>query len=95
VGIDRRLGCLPVCGTSAAARQAADHWVLQPEHFVSANPWDQIKSLGGKLGLEVSTLQVRRTEDIAPAFAVLKDHPNVLNVCGDPLITTNLVRVIE
>ena len=57
--------------------------------------WDQIKSLGGKLELEVSTLQVRRTEDIASAFAVLKDHPNVLNVCGDPLITTNLVRVIE
>ena len=57
--------------------------------------WDQIKSLGGKLELEVSTLQVRRTEDIASAFAVLKDHPDVLNVCGDPLITTNQVRIIE
>ena len=29
------------------------------------------------------------------AFAVLKDHPDVLNVCGDPLITTNQVRIIE
>jgi hypothetical protein len=28
-------------------------------------------------------------------FAVLKDHPDVLNVCGDPLITTNQVRIIE
>ena len=47
------------------------------------------------MSTKVSTLQVRRTEDIAPAFAVLKDHPNVLNVCGDSLLTTNQVRVIE
>jgi len=97
VNIGRResIGGSAACPFVARAQQpgrAPTIGFFSPNTSSAQMQWDQIKSLGGKLELEVSTLQVRRTEDIAPAFA---DHPNVLNVCGDSLLTTNQVRVIE
>ena len=94
IGRARRLGCLPGCARAQQPGRAPTIGFFSPNTSSAQMQWDQIKSLGGKLELEVSTLQVRRTEDIAPAFAVLKDHPDMPNVC-DPLITTNQVRIIE
>ncbi len=45
------------------------------------------------LGLEVSTLEIRRAEDIAPAFEALKGRADALYVCGDPLVNTNRIRI--
>jgi putative ABC transport system substrate-binding protein len=45
------------------------------------------------LGLAVVTSEVRRAEDIAPAFDALKGRADALYVCADPLMTTNRVRV--
>jgi putative ABC transport system substrate-binding protein len=45
------------------------------------------------LGLAVVTSEVRRAEDIAPAFDALKGRADALYVCADPLLTTNRVRV--
>jgi putative ABC transport system substrate-binding protein len=44
-------------------------------------------------GLEVARLEIRRTEDIAPAFATLEDRAEALYVCGDPVVTTNRIRI--
>jgi putative tryptophan/tyrosine transport system substrate-binding protein len=44
------------------------------------------------LGLEVITRDVRRAEDIAPAFDSLKGRVEALYVPPDPLFTTNRVR---
>jgi putative ABC transport system substrate-binding protein len=44
-------------------------------------------------GLEVSTLEIRRAEDIAPFFDALKDRADALYVVGDPLVNTNRVRI--
>ena len=42
------------------------------------------------LGLEVATLEIRRAEDIAPAFDTLKGRADALYVCGsDPLVNAN------
>jgi putative ABC transport system substrate-binding protein len=38
-------------------------------------------------------LEIRRAEDIGPAFATLKDRPEALYVAGDPLLNTNRIRV--
>jgi hypothetical protein len=45
------------------------------------------------LGLEVATLEIRRAEDIAPAFDTLKGRADALYVCGsDPLVNANRGR---
>jgi ABC-type uncharacterized transport system substrate-binding protein len=45
------------------------------------------------LGLEVVTSEIRRAEDITPAFEALKGRADALYVCGDPLVTTNQIRM--
>src|SRR5262245_22992266 len=46
-----------------------------------------------KLGLEVTTSEIRRVEDIAPAFDALKGRAEALYVCNDPLVNTNRIRI--
>jgi ABC-type uncharacterized transport system substrate-binding protein len=45
------------------------------------------------LSLEVTTSEIRRAEDIAPAFEALKDRVEALYVCPDPLMNTNRTRI--
>jgi ABC-type uncharacterized transport system substrate-binding protein len=45
------------------------------------------------LGLEVTTSEIRRAEDIAPAFEALKDRADALYLCPDPLMNTNRARI--
>jgi putative tryptophan/tyrosine transport system substrate-binding protein len=45
------------------------------------------------LGLDVVTLEIRRPEDIAPAFETLKGRAQALYVAGDSLVLTNRVRI--
>src|SRR5437870_11494359 len=41
-----------------------------------------------------SVFEIRRTEDIAPAFeALIKDRSEALYVVGDSLLTTNRIRL--
>jgi putative ABC transport system substrate-binding protein len=44
------------------------------------------------LGLEITAPEIRRAEDIAPAFEALKGHAQALNVAPDPLLLANRVR---
>src|ERR1700720_3080563 len=45
------------------------------------------------LGLEVTTSELRRAEDISPAFDALKGRADALYVCVDPLVNTHRIRV--
>jgi putative ABC transport system substrate-binding protein len=45
------------------------------------------------LRLEVIPLEIRRTEDIAPALESLKGRAHALYVVGDPLVNLNRVRI--
>jgi putative ABC transport system substrate-binding protein len=45
------------------------------------------------LGLNVVTLEIRRTRDIASAFEALKGRVDALYVCNDPLVNTNRIRI--
>ena len=45
------------------------------------------------LGLEVATLEIRRAEEIAPAFEPLKGRTDALYVCIDPLTNTHRIRI--
>ena len=53
----------------------------------------QIQATASALGFELVTLEVRRAEDIAPAFEALKDPIDALYVCSDPLMFTNRIRI--
>ena len=46
------------------------------------------------LGLEVAPLEIRRVEDIAPAFESLKAQADALYVVGDAFVQTNRTRII-
>src|SRR3984893_5744638 len=45
------------------------------------------------LGLEVASSEIRRAEDIAPAFEAFKSRVDALYVCSDPLVITNRTRI--
>jgi ABC-type uncharacterized transport system substrate-binding protein len=53
----------------------------------------EVKAAAGRVGLEVAMLEIRRAEDIAPAFDALKGGANALYVVADPLINTNRARI--
>ena len=53
----------------------------------------EVEAASPKLNLEVVPLEIRRAEDIAPAFKALKDHSEALYVCADPLSVINRVQI--
>ena len=53
----------------------------------------EVQEAGRTLGLEVTTLEIRRTDDIAPAIEALKSHADALYVATDPLVFTNRIRI--
>jgi putative tryptophan/tyrosine transport system substrate-binding protein len=53
----------------------------------------EIQTAAGMLGLEVAPLEIRRAEDIAPAFEALKGRAAALYVVGDALVMTHRVRI--
>jgi putative ABC transport system substrate-binding protein len=53
----------------------------------------EIQAAARLLDLDVATLEIRRAEDIAPAFKTLKDRAQALYVCGDTVVTTNRIRI--
>jgi ABC-type uncharacterized transport system substrate-binding protein len=54
----------------------------------------EVQTAARKLDLEYVPMEIRRTEDIAPAFEALKGSAEVLYVIGDALITNNRTRII-
>jgi putative ABC transport system substrate-binding protein len=53
----------------------------------------EAQAAASTLGLEVATLEIRRAEDIAPAFEALNGRAESLYVCTDPLVFTNRIRI--
>jgi ABC-type uncharacterized transport system substrate-binding protein len=54
---------------------------------------DQVQAAARTLSLEVAISEVRRAEDIAPAFDAFKGRADALYVCADPLMYTNRIRI--
>jgi putative ABC transport system substrate-binding protein len=52
-----------------------------------------VQAAARTLGLEIIPLEIRRGEDIVPAFEALKGRAQAVYVCGEPLVTTNRVRI--
>ena len=53
----------------------------------------EVQTTARPLGLEVVTSEIRRGEDIAPAFETLKGRADALYVCIDPLAHSHRIRI--
>jgi putative ABC transport system substrate-binding protein len=54
---------------------------------------EQVQAIARKLDIEIEMLEVRRAEDIVPAFEKLKSGMQAIYVCPDALINTNIARI--
>jgi putative ABC transport system substrate-binding protein len=52
----------------------------------------EAQAAAGTLGLEAATFEIRRAEDIAPAFEALKGRAEALYIVADPLVSSNRIR---
>ena len=53
----------------------------------------EVQAAARKFGLEITTSDIRRVEDIASTFDALKGRADALYVCIDPLVNTHRIRV--
>jgi putative tryptophan/tyrosine transport system substrate-binding protein len=53
----------------------------------------QVEVTAGMLRLDTTRLEIRRAEDIAPAFDMLKGRADALYVCADALVNANRIRI--
>jgi putative ABC transport system substrate-binding protein len=53
----------------------------------------EVQATARTLGYAVGTLEIRRAEDIAPAFQALKGNADALYVCSDALVNANRTRI--
>src|SRR5262249_34467753 len=53
----------------------------------------EAESAARTLGLDVVRLEIRRAQDIAPAFEALKGRAEALYVTTDPILNSNHVRI--
>src|SRR5215831_16460109 len=53
----------------------------------------EVEAAARALGLEIDTAELRRAEDISPAFDAFRSRVQALYVCGDALVNSNSVRI--
>jgi putative ABC transport system substrate-binding protein len=53
----------------------------------------EVQRTARALGLEVVASEIRRPEDIAPAFESFKGRAEAIYICNDPLVTTNRIHI--
>ena len=68
--------------------------------FNAGNPqtvteMSEVQAVARTLGLEIAPLEIRRAEDIEPAFAALKVQADALYVVGDPLVIANVTSIAK
>jgi putative tryptophan/tyrosine transport system substrate-binding protein len=53
----------------------------------------EVQAGARRLGLKIDTLEIRRAQDIAPAFEAIKGRADALYVCTDALAHNNRIRI--
>jgi putative ABC transport system substrate-binding protein len=59
----------------------------------SVREMGEVEATARTLGFAVAKLEIRRADDIVPAFEALKDDADALYVCSDALVNTNRIRI--
>jgi putative ABC transport system substrate-binding protein len=63
------------------------------EYPAAALEMGQVQTGARTLGLDATTFEIRRAEDIAPAFDAMKDRADALYVVGDALVISHRVQI--
>jgi putative ABC transport system substrate-binding protein len=63
------------------------------EYPAAATEMAQVQAAARTLGFDPTVSEIRRADDIAPAFEALKDRADALYVVGDALVITHRVRI--
>jgi putative ABC transport system substrate-binding protein len=53
----------------------------------------ELQAAASNFGIETTVLEIRRAEDIAPAFDAIKDRTDALYVFSEPLLNANRVKI--
>jgi len=53
----------------------------------------EVQAAANILGLDAATVEIRRADDITPAFEGIKDRAEALYVVSDPLLFGNRIRI--
>jgi ABC-type uncharacterized transport system substrate-binding protein len=53
----------------------------------------EVQTTANTLGLAATQVEIRRSEDISPAFEKLKEEAQAVFVCSDALVNANYVRI--
>jgi putative ABC transport system substrate-binding protein len=67
--------------------------IANVEYPFAALEMAEAQAAARTLGLDAVIFEIRRAEDIAPAFDALKDRADALYVVGDALVFTHRVRI--
>jgi putative tryptophan/tyrosine transport system substrate-binding protein len=59
----------------------------------SMREMSEVRTVARTLSFEVTRLEIRQAENIAPAFEALTDRADALYVCSGPLMSTNRLRI--
>jgi ABC-type uncharacterized transport system substrate-binding protein len=68
--------------------------IVNVDNPASVQEMHEVSAAARTLGLQVDTMEIRRAEDIAPAFAALKVQADALYVVVDALATANRTRIL-
>ena len=68
-------------------------FLSQPDNPYVVFDMRQAETAARRLGLETASLEIRRAEDIAPAFEELKGRAEALYILPDPLLFTHRLRI--
>jgi putative tryptophan/tyrosine transport system substrate-binding protein len=63
------------------------------ENPASVVDMQKVQAAARALDLDVASLEIRRAEDIAPAFAAFKGSVDVLYIPPDALVNANIIRI--
>jgi putative ABC transport system substrate-binding protein len=63
------------------------------EYPAAALETGQVQTGARTLGLDAATFEIRRAEDIAPAFDAMKDRADALYVVGDALVFSHRIQI--
>jgi len=67
--------------------------LFDPTYAATVLEKDNVQAVGRNLSLEVEPYEIRRPEDIAPAFDALKGHTDALYVAGNAVNGTRIATL--
>jgi putative tryptophan/tyrosine transport system substrate-binding protein len=67
--------------------------LANPDNSAAALERDEVQATARTLGLEAAVFEIRRAEDIAPAFEAMRGRADALFVCIDGLVNTNRIGI--